>query len=67
MKNTTKYRVRNWRYYNQSLKKRRSLTVWITADAIKNWMNGELTGEAGASPKYNDIAIETMAIVQAIY
>lgn len=67
MKKTTKYRVRNWGQYNQSLKKRGSLTIWITADAIKNWMNDELTGEPGASPKYNDIAIETMAIVQAIY
>src|SRR5215468_4753628 len=62
-----KYRIRNWSEYNASLKKRGSLTIWVSSEAVKNWTTDELTGEPGASPTYTDLAIETMATVQAIY
>jgi IS5 family transposase len=62
-----KYHIRNWSEYNASLKKRGSLTVWISSEAVENWTTDELTGDRGASPSYTDLAIETMAIVQAIY
>src|SRR5215813_4930088 len=61
------YHIRNWSEYNASLKKRGSLTVWVSSEAVENWTTDELTGEPGASPTYTDLAIETMAIVQAIY
>jgi DDE family transposase len=61
------YRIRNWSEYNASLKKRGSLTVWVSLEAVENWTTDELTGEQGASPTYTDLAIETMATVQAIY
>src|SRR5215510_11377905 len=61
------YRIRNWSKYNASLKKRGSLTVWVSPEAVENWTTDELTGEQGASPTYTDLAIETMATVQAIY
>src|SRR5687767_1836155 len=61
------YRIRNWSEYNASLKKRGSLTVWVSSEAVENWTTDELTGEPGASPTYTDLAIETMAMVQAIY
>jgi Transposase DDE domain len=61
------YRIRNWSEYNASLKKRGSLTVWVSPEAVENWTTDELTGQQGASPTYTDLAIETMAIVQAIY
>lgn len=67
MKKKTAYRTRNWREYNRALKQRGSLTVWISKDAHENWTTNELTGEPGASPIYTDLAIETMATVQAIY
>ena len=67
MKKKTAYRTRNWRDYNRALKQRGSLTVWISKDAIANWTTDDLTGEPGASPTYTDLAIETMATVQAIY
>jgi len=67
MKNNTRYRPRNWSNYNRALKQRGSLTVWISTDAIAKWTSEELTGERGASPKYTDLAIETMAMAQAIY
>jgi Transposase DDE domain len=61
------YRIRNWSEYNASLKKRGSLTVWVSPEAVENWTTDELTGQQGASPTYTDLAIETMATVQAIY
>ena len=61
------YRIRNWSEYNASLKQRGSLTIWVSPEAVANWTTDELTGEPGASPTYTDLAIETMATVQAIY
>ena len=61
------YRIRNWSEYNASLKQRGSLTIWVSPEAVANWTTDELTGEPGASPTYADLAIETMATVQAIY
>ena len=67
MKKKTTYRLRNWGDYNRSLRLRGSLTVWISSAAVAHWTSTELTGEPGASPTYTDLAIETMATVQAIY
>src|SRR5499427_9743547 len=67
MKKKTAFRIRNWSEYNASLKQRGSLTIWVSSEAVENWTTDELTGEQGASPTYTDLAIETMATVQAIY
>ena len=67
MKMKTAYRTRNWSKYNRALKQRESLTVWISKDALANWTTRNLTGEPGASPAYTNLAIETMATVQALY
>ena len=67
MKKKTAYRTRNWSEYNRALKQRGSLTVWISKGALATWTTSELTGEPGASPTYTDLAIETLATVQAIY
>jgi IS5 family transposase len=62
-----KFRIRNWSEYNASLKQRGSLTIWVNSEATANWTTDDLTGEPGASPTYTDLAIETMATVQAIF
>jgi len=67
MKKKTAFRIRNWGEYNASLRKRGSLTIWVSSEAVENWTTDELTGQQGASPTYTDLAIETMATVQAIY
>jgi len=67
MKKKITCQIRNWPDYNASLKKRGSLTIWVSSDAIANWTTDELTGDRGASPIYTDLAIETMATIQAIY
>jgi hypothetical protein len=67
MKKKTMCRIRNWGEYNKALKQRGSLTVWVNEEALQHWTTEEKTGQAGASPTYTDLAIETMATVQAVY
>ena len=59
--------IRNCSEYNFSLKKRGSLKILISSEAIANWTIDELTGVPGASPAYTNLAIETMATIQAIF
>jgi len=53
-----RYRVKNWREYDQALQERGSLTVWVTPEAIAAWQAPQ-TGQRGRSPFYSDLAIET--------
>src|ERR671932_842942 len=53
-----RYRVKNWREYDQALQNRGSLTVWVTPEAIAVWPEPP-TGQRGRSPFYSDLAIET--------
>ncbi len=53
----TKYRIRNWSKYNQSLKQRGSLTFWVDEKVLAEWLNEEKTGKRGASRTYSDLAI----------
>lgn len=61
------YRIRNWREYNAALKKRGSLAIWVSQEVIDHWTTMEKTGQRGASDTYADLAIETMAAVQAVF
>jgi len=67
MKKRPTYRIRNWSEYNALLKQLGRLIIWVSSQAVANWTTDELTWEPGASPTYIDLAIETMAAVQAIY
>lgn len=60
------HRVRNWSQYNEGLKKRGALTLWISQEAIEKW---RYTGEPrrGAQPTYSDLAIETCLTLGLIY
>ena len=66
MKKKTAYRLRNWAEYNAALRQRGSLTIWVSPEAIAGWTTEEKTGARGASPTYTDLAIETMATVEAL-
>lgn len=60
------HRVRNWSQYNEGLKKRGALTLWISEDAIQQW---RYRGAArrGAQPTYSDLAIETCLMIGRVY
>lgn len=60
-----KYRVTNWSEYNEGLRQRGDLTVWISDDALVLWSAPRRTTRGGQA-RYSDLAIEiclTLGIV----
>jgi Transposase DDE domain len=62
----TAYRVNNWRAYEQSLRDRGDITLWITPEAVAAW-RAPMTGKRGAQPIYADIAIETALALRLLF
>jgi hypothetical protein len=52
-----KLRVTNWAEYNEGLRRRGDLTVWISEDALALWATPRRT-TPGGQPYYSDLAIE---------
>jgi len=52
-----KYRIRNWKEYNQSLVNRGSITFWFNEDAIEKWYSDEKPYKRGRPDTYSDDAI----------
>jgi len=52
----TRYRVTNRGEYNESLRKRDDLTIWITAQACQLW-GAQRPTSRGGQPRYSDKAI----------
>ncbi|MGV2109444.1 transposase, partial [Agrobacterium vitis] len=53
---TRKYKVTNWTTYNESLRPRGDLTVWISDEALSQW-SAPCRTSRGVQPKYSDLAI----------
>ena len=62
----TTYRVKNWHEYDQSLRDRGDITLWIGQDAIDTW-TPPMTGRRGAQPVYSDVAIETALTLRLLF
>ena len=62
----TAYRVNNWHEYEQSLRDRGDITLWISPEAISAW-RAPMTGKRGAQPIYADIAIETALALRLLF
>jgi hypothetical protein len=58
--------VKNWRAYDQSLRDRGDLTLWISQDALDTW-SPPMTGKRGAQPVYADIAIATALTLRLLF
>ena len=58
-----KYKVSNWREYDQALQQRGSLTVWVTPEALEAWAPAK-TGQRGRPTSYSDIVIETAVMLR---
>ena len=61
-----KYRVTNWAQYEQSLRNRGSLTLWISPSALKSWKSPK-SGKPGRQQKYSDLAIETVLTLRLLF
>ena len=61
-----KHRVTNWAMYNEGLRRRGDLTVWISDDALGLWMAPRRTTRGGQS-RYSDLAIETCLTLGVVF
>ena len=62
----TAYRVNNWHEYEQSLRDRGDIMLWISPEAISAW-RAPMIGKRGAQPIYADIAIETALALRLLF
>ena len=62
----TKYRVTNWPQYEQSLRNRGSLTLWISPSAIKSWKSPK-SGKPGRQQQYTNLVIETILTLRLLF
>ena len=62
--NTPTYKTLNWPGYNESLKRRGSLTIWF--DPEMNWAAAP-TGKRGRQPDYSDAAIQTCLTMKVLF
>src|ERR1035437_2449697 len=53
-----KFSVKNWAEYDAGLRRRGSLTLWITAEVLDGWQAARRT-TPGRQPSYSELAIET--------
>lgn len=62
-----KYRVRNWKEYNEALVNRGKVTFWVTDDALRQWREHQKTGKRGAPKFFSNIAIETALTLREVF
>jgi hypothetical protein len=61
-----KYKVQNWHQYNEGLKKRGAITVWLSEEVLQQWRyQGEK--KKGGQQRYSDLAIEVCLSVRKVY
>lgn len=66
-KKKDKYRIRNWKQYNESLVNRGSITFWFDEAAINKWHCSEKSGKPGRPDTYSDDAIRCGLMIKAVF
>ena len=61
-----KYKVTNWPAYNEGLKQRGSLTLWIDTDIASDWKQ-VAENKRGGQKVYSALAIETCLVLRKVY
>jgi len=61
-----KYKVTNWSSYNEGLKQRGSLTLWIDSDITSHWTDAS-EHKRGGQKVYSALAIESCLTVRKVY
>ena len=55
-KKKAKYKVRNWKEYNEALRQRGALDVWVDKEVFEQWY-AKPNGKRGAQETYSNLAI----------
>ena len=61
-----KYKVTNWKQYNEGLKQRGSLRLWIKTEIVQQWKY-QGNKKRGGQHQYSDMAIELCLVVRKVY
>ena len=61
-----KFKVTNWPEYEAGLRRRGSLTLWLTPEALAMWLAPRRTTRGG-QPRYSDLAIETALTLGMVF
>ncbi len=61
-----KHRVTNWSDYNESLRRRGDMTVWICEDSLDLW-SAPRRKTPGGQRRYSDLAIELCLTLGVVY
>ncbi|EHS51934.1 transposase IS4 family protein [Rhizobium sp. PDO1-076] len=59
-------RVTNWAEYEAGLRRRGSLTLWMTPEALSSWQASR-RATRGGQPRYSDLAIETALTLGLVF
>lgn len=60
------YRVTNWSNYNEGLRRRGDLTVWVAADGAQN-LAAHRRKSPGGQARYSDLAIKICLTVRVVF
>ena len=52
-----RHRVTNWAEYDAALRRRGSLTVWLTEEAIASWLERTLRAHAAGTQDRRDLRV----------
>ena len=63
-----RYRISNWRDYNESLRQRGQIDIWITEEALNSWYESERVYDGSGTPrKFTDFAITTCHEIRQVF
>ncbi|MBP2444081.1 hypothetical protein JOH51_001520 [Rhizobium leguminosarum] len=61
-----KFQVTNWPAYNESLRQRGDLTIWVSDEALCRW-SAPRRASPGGQAKYSDLAITLCLTLRVVY
>ncbi len=63
-----RYKISNWSEYNNALRQRGNIEVWISQEAIDQWVESERIYDGTGTPKkFSDFAIITCHEIRQVY
>lgn len=63
-----RYKISNWRAYNEALRGRGNIEIWISNDAINTWYEKERVYDGTGTPKiFSDFAIRTCHEIRQVF
>ena len=66
-KHKDKYKVRNWKAYNSGLKRRGSLTLWMSESIYRQWRDIGKKPKVVGEKTYPDVVIEFCLTIKKVY